>query len=110
MLRCSETTPYTGRIPRLHGSNTALFNDCTARIPRLHGSNTALFNDRTARIFAPDITDRIVRPEHGRDINFITSALLNDTVKQIEETLAGYKCPNKNDNFGEGKEQKSRNA
>ena len=45
MLQCRETTPYTGRIPRLHGSNTALFND------------------RTVRISAPDITDRIVRPE-----------------------------------------------
>ena len=46
MLRWPETTLYTGRIPRLHGSNTALFNDPTVRIS------------------APDITDRIVRPEY----------------------------------------------
>ncbi len=51
-----------------------------------------------------------LKQAHGRDINFITSALLNDTVKQVEETLVGYKRPNENDNFGEGKEKKSRNA
>ena len=45
MIRCPETTLYTGRIPRLHGSNTALFID------------------RTVRISAPDITNRIVLSE-----------------------------------------------
>ena len=48
MLRCPEIPPYTGCIPRRHGSNTSLFND------------------RTARISAPNITDRIVRPEKSR--------------------------------------------
>ena len=35
------------------------------RIPSLYGSDTTLFNDRTVRISAPDITDRIVRPENA---------------------------------------------
>ena len=32
MLRCLETTPYTGRISILYDRNTTLFNDRTVRI------------------------------------------------------------------------------
>ena len=41
------------------------FNNLDILLPRLHGSDTALFNDHTTRISAPDITDRIVRPENA---------------------------------------------
>ena len=73
MLQCLETTPYKGRIPRLHDSNAALFND------------------RTVRISAPDITDRVVRHEMAKCVNntTVSSSFITGPVSPFSSFLPG---------------------
>ena len=47
MLWCSETTLYTGCIPRLHGSNTAVLLSFSSFIIRLFGIGGVGWIDRT---------------------------------------------------------------